>query len=104
MKRRKNDNIIVINFMYLGVIAAFTLLLLCQRVYTFSVTLALLSICHHVYAVFYITKFELLYYICVTVHRAVTSRFVFYLSKSRSRSKKIYSSRSRSSSKKNLLE
>ena len=35
--------------------------------------------------------------------RAVTSRFVFYLSKSRSRSKKIYSSRSRSSSKKIYL-
>ena len=35
--------------------------------------------------------------------RAVTSRFVFYLSKSRSRSTKIYSSRSRSSSKKIYL-
>ena len=38
-----------------------------------------------------------------TTRRAATSRFVFYLSKSRSRSKKIYSSRSRSSSQKIYL-
>ena len=39
----------------------------------------------------------------VTTARAVTSRFLFYFSKSRSRSIEIYSSRSRSSSKKIYL-